>query len=178
MNIQNWFPLGLITLISLRSKWLSGVFTSTTVWKHQFFGNQPSFTVQLSHLYVTTGKTMALAIWIFVGKVKSLIFFFFKFRECCSFCNQARVDKTLHLQWAVCVSSSVMSDFFLQPHGNSPGSSVHGILQARILDWIAIFFFRRSSQHSDLSWVFHTAGILSTLWATREALFRELPLYK
>ena len=76
MNIQNWFPLGLISLISLRSKWLSGVFSSTTVWKHQFFGTRPSFMVQLSYLYVTTGKTMALAIWIFVGKVKSLIFFF------------------------------------------------------------------------------------------------------
>ena len=39
MSIQGWFPLGLTGLISLRSKGLSRVFFSTTVWKHQFFGN-------------------------------------------------------------------------------------------------------------------------------------------
>ena len=42
MNIQSWFPLGLTGLISLMSKGLSRVFSSTTVWKHQFFGAQPS----------------------------------------------------------------------------------------------------------------------------------------
>ena len=42
MNIQDWFPLGLTGLISLHSKGLSGVFSSTTIWKHQFFGIQPS----------------------------------------------------------------------------------------------------------------------------------------
>ena len=41
MNIQGWFPLGLIGLISLQSKGLSSVFSSTIVWKHQFFGAQP-----------------------------------------------------------------------------------------------------------------------------------------
>ena len=38
MNIQDWFPLGLTDLISLQSKELSRIFSSTTVWKHQFFG--------------------------------------------------------------------------------------------------------------------------------------------
>ena len=42
MNIQDWFPLGLTGLISLLSKELSRVFSSTTVWKHQFFGVQPT----------------------------------------------------------------------------------------------------------------------------------------
>ena len=42
MNIQGWFPLGLTGLISLLFKGLSRVFSSTTVWKHQFFGAQPS----------------------------------------------------------------------------------------------------------------------------------------
>ena len=40
MNIQGWFPLGLIGLISLQSKGLSRVFSSTTIWKHQFFSTQ------------------------------------------------------------------------------------------------------------------------------------------
>ena len=42
MNIQGWFPLGLTGLISLQSKGLSRVFSSTTVQKHQFFSTQPS----------------------------------------------------------------------------------------------------------------------------------------
>ena len=42
MNIQDWFPLGLTGLISLQSKGLSRVFSSTTVWKHQFVDTQPS----------------------------------------------------------------------------------------------------------------------------------------
>jgi len=40
MNIQDWFPLGLIGLISLLSKGLSRVFSNTTVQKHRFFGAQ------------------------------------------------------------------------------------------------------------------------------------------
>ena len=42
MNIQDWFPLGLTGLISLQSKGISRVFSSTTVQKHQFFIAQPS----------------------------------------------------------------------------------------------------------------------------------------
>ena len=42
MNIQGWFPLGLTYLISLLSKGLSRVLSSTTVRKNQFFGTQPS----------------------------------------------------------------------------------------------------------------------------------------
>jgi len=42
MNIQGWFPLGLAGLISLQSKGLSRVYSSTTVRKNHFFGAQPS----------------------------------------------------------------------------------------------------------------------------------------
>ena len=42
MNIQDWFPLGWTDWISLQSKGLSRVFSSTTVQKHQFFGTQLS----------------------------------------------------------------------------------------------------------------------------------------
>ena len=41
ISIQNWFPLGLTGLIALLSKGLSRVFSSTTVWKHQFFDALP-----------------------------------------------------------------------------------------------------------------------------------------
>ena len=56
MTIWGWFPLGLTGLISLLSKGLSGVFSSTTVWRHQFCGAQPFFIVHLSHVYKPTGK--------------------------------------------------------------------------------------------------------------------------
>ena len=42
MNIQDWFPSGWTGWISLQSKGLSGVFSSTTLGKHQFFGALPS----------------------------------------------------------------------------------------------------------------------------------------
>ena len=53
--------------------------------------------------------------------------------------------------------------------GNPPGSSVHGILQARILDWVAIPFYSRSSLPRDQTQVSSIAGGFFTSWATREA---------
>ena len=49
-----------------------------------------------------------------------------------------------------------------------PGSSVPGILQAGVLEWIAISFSRRSSQPRDWTWVSRIAGRHFTIWATRE----------
>ena len=43
MNTQGWFPSGSTAWISLLSRGLSRVFSNTTIWKHQFFGAQPSF---------------------------------------------------------------------------------------------------------------------------------------
>ena len=51
-----------------------------------------------------------------------------------------------------------------------PGSSVHGILQARILEWIAIPFFRGFSWPRNQTQVSCLAGRFFTIWATREAL--------
>ena len=52
-----------------------------------------------------------------------------------------------------------------------PGSSAHGILQARILEWVAISFSRGSSRPRDRTQVFHIAGRCFNLWAIREAQF-------
>ena len=62
MNIQGWFPLGLTGFISLLSKGLSRVFSSTTIQKHQLFGSQPSL------------WSNSLTIQTFVSKVMSLLF--------------------------------------------------------------------------------------------------------
>ena len=69
---------------------------------------------------------------------------------------------------------------FLQPQGLSrifsnttdcslPSSSVHGILQARIMEWVAVPFSRRSSQPRDRSQVSCIAGGFFTIWTTRKA---------
>ena len=53
-----------------------------------------------------------------------------------------------------------------------PGSSVHGVLQARILEWVAISFSRGSSRPRDRTPVSHIAGRRFSLCATREALIQ------
>ena len=49
-----------------------------------------------------------------------------------------------------------------------PGFSVHGIFQARILEWVTISFSRRSSQPRDWTRVSCIVGRRFTVWATRE----------
>ena len=61
-------------------------------------------------------------------------------------------------------SRSVLSDS-LRSHGR-PG---RGILQARILEWVAFPFSRGPSQPKDLTQASHIAGGFFTSWATREA---------
>ena len=73
MNIQNWSSLGLTGLISLLYQGLSNLLQhhnmKASVLQHSAF-----FMVQLSHLYITTGKAIALTIWTLVGKRISLFF--------------------------------------------------------------------------------------------------------
>ena len=54
---------------------------------------------------------------------------------------------------------------------NPPGSSVHGILQARILQWVAMPSSRGSFQPRNRTQVSRIAGGFFTIWATREALY-------
>ena len=53
--------------------------------------------------------------------------------------------------------------------GSPPRSSVYGIFQARVLEWVAISFSRESSRLRDRIQVSHIAGRRFNLWATREA---------
>ena len=72
-------------LISFRIDWLDHLAVQGTVKsllqhhssKASILRHSAFFTVQLSHLYMTTGKTIALTRWTFVGKVMSLLFIFF-----------------------------------------------------------------------------------------------------
>ena len=69
---QGWSPSEWTGWISLQSKGLSRVFSNTTAQNHQFF-SAPLSSVQLSHPYMTSGKTIALTRQTLVGKVMSLL---------------------------------------------------------------------------------------------------------
>ena len=76
----------------------------------------------VSHPYMTTGKTIALTRWTFVGKVISLIF------------NMLSAAATAAKSLQSCPTLCDPID------GSPPGSPVPGILQARTLEWVAISF--------------------------------------
>ena len=54
-----------------------------------------------------------------------------------------------------------------------PGSSIHGIFQARVLEWVAISFSKWSSQPRDWTQVSSIVGWRFTVWASREVLQRS-----
>ena len=74
MNIQGWFPLGLTGLISLLSKGTLKSLLQHHNSKALILQLSAFFMIQLSHLYMTTGKTIALTRWTFVIIVMSLLF--------------------------------------------------------------------------------------------------------
>ena len=72
MNIQGWFPLRLTSSISLQFKGFSSLLQHNS--KASVLRCSAFFKVQLSYPYMTTGKTIALTIWTYVSKMKSLLF--------------------------------------------------------------------------------------------------------
>ena len=81
------------------------------------------FIVQLSHPYMTTGKTIALTRRTFVNKVMSLLL---------NMLSAAAAAAAKLLQSCLTLCDPI--------DGRPPGSSIHGILQARVLEWGAIAF--------------------------------------
>ena len=77
----------------------------------------------VSHLYVTTRKTIALTIWTFVSKVMSLLF---------NMLSRIYAAAAKSLQSCLTLCDPIDS--------SPPGSPVPGILQARTLEWVAISF--------------------------------------
>ena len=102
MDIQGWFPVGLTSLISLLSKGLSGVLLQHHNLKASIF--QPSaFFISTSHILHDYWKTIALAIWTFVGNVMSLIL------NILSTCHSFYSKKQVSFNFMVAVTYS--SDF-------------------------------------------------------------------
>ena len=118
-----------------------------------------------------TGKDSSTLVWIKVEAPN------YTSSHCCHHCHEFVVKTNASFRWkclwwnGVCVVCAQTCPVLCDHMDCSPsGSSVHGILQARILEWVAIPFFRGSSWPRDLSRVFHIAGRFFTIWATREVV--------
>ena len=80
--------------------------------------------------------------------------------------------------FSMCVLVAQLGLTLCDPMDCSPlGYSVHGILQARILEWVSIPFSSGSSQPRDHTWVPCIAGRFFTIWTTREAKFLLPPSF-
>ena len=124
VNIQGWFPLRFAVQGTPKSLLQHHSSKESILWCSVLF------MVQLSHLYMTTGKPCEVK-WSEVPRL------------CTTLCDP--MDCGL------------------------PESSVNGILQARILEWVAIFFSRGFSWSRDRTWVSGIVGRRFTVWAPREA---------
>ena len=84
--------------------------------------------------------------------------------------RDAKLRPMQHQKCNVCVLVAKSCPTLCNPMDCSPpGSSVHGILQARILEWVAVPFSRGSSRPRDQTQVSCVAGRFFIVWATREA---------
>ena len=82
----------------------------------------------------------------------------------------------VYLNRLCCAPSLQSRPTLLDPMNCSPpGFSVHGILQPRILEWVAIPLSRESFQPRDGMWVSWITGKFIIIWTTREAPRRQEP---
>ena len=95
MNVKGWFSLGLNSLISWLSIGLSGVFCSTIVQGHQFFGALPSFSPGLTNF----GKSRAFSVIRTISLPTLLLYLL------CSSCNKLHIaPQTFHIASCLCDS--------------------------------------------------------------------------
>ena len=120
---MNW--LDLLTVQGTLRSLLQHYSSKTSILWHSAF-----FIVQLSHPYLSTGKTIALTRWTFVGKVTSLLFHMLSRLVMHSAAAAAAAAKSLQL-------CPILWD---PRDGSPPGSPIPGILQARTLEWVAFSF--------------------------------------
>ena len=83
-------------------------------------------------------------------------------------CNVSFYQRKNYLLYVCVLVTQLCLTLFDHMACSPPGSSVHGILQARILEWVAIPFSRESSQPKDQTWVSRMEGRFFTIWATME----------
>ena len=134
----------------------------STLWLYQLYITYPSisasaFTINANLLFTFVNT---IVMWLTVFMIYTWLTYFstnFKFTL---YFNE-------YWKWKVLVTQSCPT-LYDPMDCSPPSSSVHGILQARILECVVIPFSRGSPQTRDWSQVSHIAGIFFTIWATRE----------
>ena len=114
---------------------------------------------------------MILVLWMMSFKPAFSLPFFTFIKKLFSFSSLSsiRVVSSAYLKVKIEVAQ-----LCLTLHGpmdcSLPGSSAHGIFQARILEWVAISFSRGSSWPRDQTCVSHIVGRCFTIWTTKEVI--------
>ena len=180
-------------LISFRMDWLDlfavqGILKSLLQYhssKASILRHSAFFIVQLSHPYMTTGKTIALTRWTFVDKVMSLLLnmlsrlvitFLLRSRHLLISWLQSPSAVILDLKKVKSNTVSTVSpsvchvQFFATPWTVAHQTSLSTEFSRQELEWVAIPFSRGSSRPQDWTQVSCIAGRFFTVWATREAL--------
>ena len=146
------------------SRWLQSLQTS---WIHSHFSKSHPVCNPI-HSFCAThfnyGRKLFLTIWKLPLKITQFGYFLI-----CCLGNNVVIDTSAFLPNVKWVKSLSRVQLFATPW-MQPGFSVHGIFQARILDWVAISFSRGSSWPRDRTWVSRIAGRCFTIWATRKAI--------
>ena len=100
------FKIDWFHLLAVRE--ILNVFSNPIVWRHRFLRHSAFFIIQLSDLYMTTRKIIALTIWTFVGKVMFLLFNISAVLVCHSFSSKEQTS------FNFMVSVTIFSDFGAQ----------------------------------------------------------------
>ena len=137
---------------------------SKTWYKWTYLWNRNKLTCREFRLVVVKGEgghggrtgNLGLEMWATTEWISNNIIL-------CSIGNYIQYPVINHSEWKSLSHVWLCNSMDYSP----PGSSVHGILQARILEWAAIPFSRGSSQPREWMWVSHIASKFFTIWTSR-----------
>ena len=194
INTQHWSPLGWTGWISSQSKGLWRVFSNTTIQKDPFFGTRLS-SQSNPHIHTWPLEKPRCHINDRMGLFEHMPDL--DSAHCCW--NHKSKDSFLHVMYqepqllwprlestqsiqyrpwywytavgaVLCLVAQSCLTLCNPMDGSLPGFSVHGILQARKQEWVAMPSSRESPQPRDQTQVSRIAGGFFTVWGTREAL--------
>ena len=147
MNTQDCSPLGWTGWISLHSKGLSKSLLQHHSSKESILQSSAFFTVQLSHPYMTTGKTIALTKWTFVGKAMFLLLNMLS-RLVITFLPRS---KHLLISWLQSLSAVILEPQKIKSATVSP-SIYHEVME---LDAMILVFWMLSLKPTFFTLLFH-----------------------
>ena len=134
----------------LYNKWISHMYTYIPCLSSFLLPWTPAISLQSARLGSLCYTAASHWLWFtYIGGDKSVLLF--------QFVHHPQPMSTCLFCMSVCVLSHVWL-FCDRMDGSPPGFSVHGVFQARILESVAILYFRRSSRPRDWTWVSHIAG--------------------